>query len=233
MATSESTPLALIKRSFGFDPVASQHHFVVHIPRGAAQPVHISEHHSWNEATGSSPTTMGMTLDGQIRVVLARLKWDAIADVVRVEFNRRLRAQGLAPGVWRVDDNLIRRDLGKELVLLAWAIEEADPSLILNALANWQGLYPEERWWLYTQTAAATGHGIHGRNIGWRKAVRYALTENPLSDIQRDAYGLPEFYRQAEASAQPRLLDSRNVQQAEDAAGADASEPEHTSTDSE
>jgi hypothetical protein len=41
---------------------------------------------------------------------------------------------------------------------------------------------PEERWWLYTMTNAATGHAVQGRNKGWRKAVRYALTENPVSD---------------------------------------------------
>ena len=41
---------------------------------------------------------------------------------------------------------------------------------------------PEERWWLYTMTNAATGHAVQGRNKGWRKAVRYSLTENPISD---------------------------------------------------
>jgi hypothetical protein len=33
-------------------------------------------------------------------------------------------------------------------------------------------------------TNAATGHALTGRNKGWRKAVRYALTENPVSDAQ-------------------------------------------------
>ena len=49
-------------------------------------------------------------------------------------------------------------------------------------LRNWEALAPEERWWLYTMTNAATGHAINGRNRGWRKAVRYALTENPVSE---------------------------------------------------
>ena len=31
-------------------------------------------------------------------------------------------------------------------------------------------------------TNAATGHALHGRNTGWRKAVRFALTENPVLD---------------------------------------------------
>ena len=31
-------------------------------------------------------------------------------------------------------------------------------------------------------TNAATGHAINGRNKGWRKAIRFALTENPTTD---------------------------------------------------
>ncbi len=205
MASAGASAVTLVKRSFGFNPLESQHHFLVLIPRGAGQHVRISEHLTWTEGLGSSQVTFDAMQDGQVRVLLARTKWDAIAEAVRVEFNRRLKAQGMGAGVWRPEENLVRRDLGKELTLLAWAIEEADPALFANAIANWLGLYPEERQWLYTQTAAATGHGVNARNIGWRKAVRFALTENPVSDTQRDA--VPEFYRRAEARAQVRLLD--------------------------
>ena len=31
-------------------------------------------------------------------------------------------------------------------------------------------------------TDTATGQAIGGRNKGWRKAVRFALTENPIAD---------------------------------------------------
>ena len=71
------------------------------------------------------------------------------------------------------------------LVLLAWAIEDADPATIPTAIRNWLGLAPEERWWMYSMTNAATGHAAGGRGKGWRKAVRYALTENPVSDNPR------------------------------------------------
>jgi hypothetical protein len=64
-----------------------------------------------------------------------------------------------------------------------------------TAIANWQGLSPEERWWLYTMTAAATGHFQLGRNRGWRKAVRFALTENPVTDRVSDQPVVPEFFR--------------------------------------
>lgn len=89
----------------------------------------------------------------------------------------------------------MRRELGKELVLLAWAIEDADSGLIPTAIANWNGLEPEERWWLYTQTAAATGHGISDRGKGWRKALRYALTENLVRDRLSAEATIPEYFR--------------------------------------
>jgi hypothetical protein len=127
---------------------------------------------------------------------------------VRAALNGRLRKLGRRQGTWKAGKNLVRRELDKELVLLAWAIEEADPGLIPNALANWQGLVPEERWWLYTQTAAATGHGIGERGKGWRKAVRFALTENPVGLRAKDQAVFPEFFRiAAERSEQRPLFD--------------------------
>ena len=169
-----------MRNAFGFDPDESMHHFLVEIPSDTRGDVQISEHYTWDPEEGSSEVTYSTRQDGQIRVILARPKWTLIADEVRAQFNRRLRRDGRKPGAWRSGQNAIRRDLGKELILLAWAIEDADPGLISNAIANWNGLEPEERWWLYTQTAAATGHGVNHRGMGWRKAVRYALTENPV-----------------------------------------------------
>jgi hypothetical protein len=64
------------------------------------------------------------------------------------------------------------------MMVLLWAIEDSDPSVISTAVRNWKGLLPEERWWLYTMTNAATGE-IHDKK-GWRKALRFALCENPV-----------------------------------------------------
>lgn len=44
-------------------------------------------------------------------------------------------------------------------------------------------------------TAAATGNHSLGRNRGWRKAVRFALTENPLTHRAADQPVVPEFFR--------------------------------------
>lgn len=177
---------------FGFCPQASAHHFLVTIPAGNREEVLISEHLTWDEATAATPPTFALgEIEGKLRVLLPRAKWDAIADEVRVEFNKRIKQEGLKAGAWKTGTNPVSRLLGKELVLLAWAIEDADPALTPAAVKNWLGLVPEERWWLYTMTCAATGHALQGRNKGWRKAVRYALTENPVGDVPHEP--LPVF----------------------------------------
>jgi hypothetical protein len=53
------------------------------------------------------------------------------------------------------------------------------PTTSPNALRNWEALAPEERWWLYTMTVATTGQALQ-KGIGWRKALRAALADNPF-----------------------------------------------------
>ena len=170
---------------FGFKPEESEHHFVVSIPGGSRKDVLIAEHLRFDRDGAAAPLGIGVE-DARFRASLARAKWNALADDVRVEFNRRLKRLGLPSGRWKRGDNPVARLLGKELTLLAWAVEDADPALIPTAVKNWLGLAPEERWWLFTMTNAATGHVLHGRNKGWRKAVRFALTENPVIEADRD-----------------------------------------------
>lgn len=205
-AVRKTNPVAHMTRSFGFKPEDSRHHFLVNISKSNKESVEISEHLTWDDLRGSGNVSLGNEDDGQIRVILPRPKWDAIADEVRVEFNKRLKKQGRRAGSWREGKNVVRRELGKELVLLAWAIEDADPGLVPTAVANWMGLVPEERWWMYTQTAAATGHGLRDRGKGWRKAVRFALTENPVSMIAKDEAVVPEFFRIAAGKAKEMPL---------------------------
>ncbi len=169
---------------FGFAPAEQPHHFLVTIPKSARDDrVYVSEHLQWDESVALRDLNFALGgEDNQMRVILPRTKWDAIAEDLKADLNQRLREQGLPAGRWTPGQVPVSRLLGKELVLLAWAIEDADPALIPTALRNWRGLAPEERWWLYTMTNAATGHAVSGRNRGWRKAVRFALTENPVSD---------------------------------------------------
>ena len=171
---------------FGFQPEASEHHFVVTVPGGGRRDVLIAEHLSFDPKASAAPSLGVGAQDAKLRVMLPRSKWDGIADEARAELNRRLKTHGLPAGRWKRGENPVARLLGKELTLLAWAVEDADPALVPSAVKNWLGLAPEERWWLFTMTNAATGHALHGRNKGWRKAVRFALTENPVASESRE-----------------------------------------------
>jgi len=169
---------------FGFIPEESGHHFLVTVHSVKSPHVYISEHFTWDNSRERRDLSFALgNEDDKMRVILPRSKWLGIAEPVQTEFNRRLKKNGIAAARWKTGQTPVSRLLGKEMVLLAWAIEDADPALIPVAIRNWLGLAPEERWWLFTMTNAATGHAINGQNKGWRKAVRYALTENPVSNI--------------------------------------------------
>jgi len=176
---------------FGFLPEQSEHFFLVTVPasRSKTAEVYISEHFQWQQPKKGEKVPISFNdEDAQLKVILPRRFWDEIAEEVKAEFNRRLRGMGINTGKWLKQGQIpVERSLGKELVLLAWAIEECDPFLISTAIRNWLGLVPEERWWLYTMTNASTGHAVNGKGKGWRKAVRFALTENPVSESGQSA----------------------------------------------
>lgn len=157
---------------FGFEPAQSPSHFAVHLDADGEGPVTIEERFAWENTGDTRPPVL--------KVVLDRYRWSRIADQVRANFNKRLRDRGLPTARWKASgDTVLAPYLGKELTLLAWAVEDADPTLIPNMLANWLGLAPEERWWLYTTINATAGHPLHGRERGWRKAIKIAFAENP------------------------------------------------------
>ncbi len=165
---------------FGFIPDESEHHFLVIIPRGDNSSVVIYERYQWQ--VDCEEQTINTFYD-KPKVEFSKYKWNLFSDTVKMEFNKRLKEDRITIGKWRTGQVPVERLLGKELVLLAWAIEDCDPSVIPDATKNWKGLSPEERWWLFTMTNASTGN-IHNKR-GWRKAIRYALTENPVEERQR------------------------------------------------
>ena len=85
--------------------------------------------------------------------------------------------------------------------MLLWAIEQSDvsPEEIAVGIRNWLGLKPEERWWLYTMTAAATGLA-HQVGRGWRDALRRAL----CFGTRQDAFHLGAVA--GRGSLEPRVL---------------------------
>ena len=168
---------------FGFVPSESAHYFIVEIGSSDDEGVTISEHFSFNDGAAVGAQDASDPKHALRRKVTITLhKWLRIADELRAEFNRRLRQRKLKPSAWITGENYLSAPFGKELTLLCWAIEDADPSVISIAYANWEGLAPEERWWLYTTINATSGHPEHHRDRGWRKAIRIALTENPVGD---------------------------------------------------
>jgi hypothetical protein len=177
---------------FGFSAEYTEHCFVVTFPASQTKSaeIMISEHFHWKPEQESPVAVSFNDEDRQLKVKLKRFVWSQIEEEVKAEFNRRLRGMGIKTGRWLKKGQVpVDRTLGKELTLLAWAIEDADPALIPTAIRNWLGLAPEERWWLYTMTNAATGHALKDRNRGWRKAVRFALTENPVMEsVIRNRY---------------------------------------------
>ncbi len=170
---------------FGFDPGESAHHFAV-ILSERDEAVAIEERFAWNdgpdavEDAGRSPV---------VKVRLDRYRWERIADAAGGQFNTRIRAGGHRSVAWKTDRaNLLPPHFGKELILLAWAVEDIDESLIPNAIANWTGLEPEERWWLYTTVNATFTKAEAGKDRGWRKAIKIAFSENPVPEMPGERF---------------------------------------------
>jgi hypothetical protein len=150
------------------------HHFKVIIPRGNTGRVRISEY------LGLQATTDEHSVID--RVLLDRARWAAIRSEAQRAFNARLVAHGLKPSAWKVGDNPVDRLLGKELCVLAWAVEHMELEKIPVAVRNWLALRPEERWWLFGMTAMSTG-GLHDGEKGWRLALRHALGDVAQSEL--------------------------------------------------
>ena len=93
-------------QGFGFQPQESEHHFVVTIPGRPREEVLIAEHLTFAVGGGYAPPSLGIGIqDAKLRVALARVKWDQIADAARVEFNRRLKKHSQPTGRWKRGDN--------------------------------------------------------------------------------------------------------------------------------
>lgn len=167
----------------GYQPDLTGHGFIVEVPRGSGS----SDMICILEYRGGDPEKLQETSvanlspsDPSLRVLLDRTRWLGLAPSFWEDANRRLRANGLPTSKFQKNPGkpvLVHPSLGKELCILCWAVEEASPDDIPNALRNWEALVPEERWWLYTMTVATTGQALQ-KGIGWRKALRAALTEN-------------------------------------------------------
>ncbi|KZM50943.1 hypothetical protein OA90_07100 [Labrenzia sp. OB1] len=161
---------------FGVPATSDPHHFKVSIPPANSAKVQISEYLGM-QASSDEFAVMD-------RVVLDRPRWTAIRSEVQRAFNARLKAHGLKISAWKVGENPVDRLLGKELCVLAWAVEDLEMDQVPVAVRNWLALRPEERWWLFGMTAMATGT-VKDAGRGWRLALRHALGDVAQSDLMQ------------------------------------------------
>lgn len=166
-------------------PEEARHGFLIDIPKGSANSdwICITEHRgSELDQLGARVVDPPSPNNPSLRVLIDRGRWLTLAPGFWEEANRRLRANGLPAAKFQKNPAKpvpVHPSLGKELCILCWAVEDASPNDIPNALRNWEALAPEERWWLYTMTVATTGQAMQ-KGIGWRKALRAAIADNPF-----------------------------------------------------
>jgi hypothetical protein len=174
---------------FGYMPEETKHHFLIKVPKDKNKKVEVYERFEWDE----EQTQKSDLACKNLKVTISHHKWDLIKSRLEENFNIVLKSMNMYVSKFKTGNNPVERLLGNELVLLLWGIEDSDPSLIPEALKNWGGLSREERWWLFTMTNAVTGQADDKR--GWRKAIRYALTENPVDEKNQQGRLMEMFYR--------------------------------------
>lgn len=153
---------------FGVPDSIDPHHFVVRIPRGSAGEIEIIERFGISAQTADDEEIL--------RCRLSRSAWAGIKEEVTRVLNDRLREKKLKTSRWSAGDNKVERLLGRELCVLAWAVEAAGGDAFATACASWATMKPEERWWLFRMCDNAGGTA-QDADFGWRKAVRIAFTE--------------------------------------------------------
>jgi hypothetical protein len=159
---------------FGVPEGFGIHVFRVDIPASRSEAVRLIENYGYKGGDH------GLAYEER-RAVLPRSIWSAIAETARRDFNERLKERQLAPGRWKTGENFVDRLLGKELCVLAWAAERAKPEQLPVICSKWAALRPEERWWLFSVTAAEAGLAEDSER-GWRKALYFALSDGKQED---------------------------------------------------
>ena len=154
---------------FGAPPEFGRHHFYVEIPVSVHEDVRIYEYFGFDGDESRRETV-------ECRLRLARECWTKIRDDARRDFNTRLKNKNMSTGSWRTGKIKLDRFLGKELCVLGWAAEHATPEECQIIAQKWLALRPEERWWLYSKTAAEAGFEDQTQR-GWRKALYCALSD--------------------------------------------------------
>jgi hypothetical protein len=150
----------------GYDP----HRFIVNVPEGRGGSVDLIEDYG---AAGAASGLRSICRDR-----LPRPTWRAIAGEVKSYLNRRLREKDLPRSTLKVGENPVERLLGREICVLAWAIEKMTPEAAAAAALKWGSYRPEELWWLFAQVDRDAGE-FDDQPTGWRAGIQ--LVFNPAS----------------------------------------------------
>lgn len=162
---------------FGATDEFGAHVFKVIIPLAAKDDVTVIEDYGLKGGENGLPPC-------ELRISLPRRFWSAVAETARKDFATRLKAKKLNTSRWTTGENKVDRLLGKELCVLVWAAEHANSVDECKAIAaRWAAFRPEERWWLFSQTAAEAGLAVD-KNQGWRKALYYAMSGGTAHEVR-------------------------------------------------
>ena len=156
----------VITHGFGVPNDSLPHQFLIRIPTARPDPVEI-----WEDFGAAGVGTAAQRL---CRVAVPRETWRQMAEGVKSHLNRRLKEKDLRGSRFATGDNRVERILGRELCVLAWAVENATPDEAAIAFTRWSSHRPEELWWLFQQIDRDGGEWDSPKT-GWRIAIRHAL----------------------------------------------------------
>lgn len=156
----------LITHGFGVPNDMAPHQFLVRIPTAKTDPVEV-----WEDFGAAAVGTAAQKL---CRAAVPRDTWRQVAEGVKSHLNRRLKEKDLKGSRFATGENRVERILGRELCVLAWAIESATPDEAAIAFTRWSSHRPEELWWLFQQIDRDGGEWDSPKT-GWRIAIRHAL----------------------------------------------------------
>lgn len=182
---------------FGASNEFGMHHFYVEIPASPRDAVIIYEDYGFDGDKTKRETV-------ERRLVLARELWTQIRDDARRDFNARLKVKKLSTGTWSTGKVKLDRFLGRELCVLGWAAEHASPDECPVICQKWLAMRPEERWWLYSKTAAEAGRDDQTQR-GWRKALYCAMSDG--TSVKLDAKKTPKSKKLKQEQAPQGLFD--------------------------
>ena len=155
-----------ITHGFGVPNRMNPHQFLVEIPKSRIENVEISE--------DFGAAALGTGVQKLNRAVIPRRVWTKVAPGLQSYLKRRLKEKQIRVSRFSTGENRIERILGREICVLAWAIEDATPEEAVIALLRWSSYRPEEMWWLFLQIDRDGGEWDSPRS-GWRGAIKQAL----------------------------------------------------------